>query len=619
MLRKEFEDVLKQSAFFLVLMLCVPLLVKAVMRDGGVGYMDVFNHTFALGVLGFMVFLGNSLFMSDRKQRSLDYLFSLPYSRMRLLGMKLLPRVAAVFVFAPGFLLMGGDNAKGIFLLLPIAIFIVAICLSISMENYFLMALLTAAVLYFFVLLPFVLPIFLVYSGGNVDWYYFHMLFDNFPLYKKALASLLMVTPFVAAFIGAYKKVGIKPVRNFNKRYWKVFAPIVVVVLIINASWIYAVVNSREIPGNQGFYLTDKGQVLECGMKNTRVYSSEGVTEIKGDNKSAFRDILGEDGNYVYGAYNLYGNNAIARLNKQTLVVDSLYTLKMERPRRWYHYYPRMFGNTIAFIEPDHKGIEHLVLLDVNTGGTTRSNVDNELLRSGYEIRILGTDTMEKGRFWILEYFKKSKSALYRLWEKGEMQFLSDKLISFVYVNGYLLARNLNGACINRLSEEGLEPIKDLNLPRSAYFRPTGYRFQGNVNRRNVRYLYDITGKKDKQNGWCLDLEALTCTEVPQLAGHAPQQFISLSATESYFLETAPNKWGFRWPKRLYRINGAEVELAKEFDDPVDMALVREFDDPANASLCAFYTSKNGIISIQGKEIKTYNFANSKENTFQYE
>ena len=117
MLKKEITDVLKQTFYFLVAVLILPgiLIVTAMVRD--VSYFQIFFPLFQFGLLFWALFMGISLFSTERGQRGMEYLLSLPYSRLRLIGLKILPRATVVLaLYSVCWLLytQGGEKSAAI-------------------------------------------------------------------------------------------------------------------------------------------------------------------------------------------------------------------------------------------------------------------------------------------------------------------------------------------------------------------------------------------------------------------------------------------------------------------------------------------------------------------------
>ena len=99
MLKKEISEVLKHSIIFILVALLLPaiLLLTTIISDQS--YFDVFFPLFQFGLFSWALFMGTSLFSGERRQRGVEYLLSLPYSRLQLIGIKILPRLCAVIVF----------------------------------------------------------------------------------------------------------------------------------------------------------------------------------------------------------------------------------------------------------------------------------------------------------------------------------------------------------------------------------------------------------------------------------------------------------------------------------------------------------------------------------------
>ena len=94
-------------------------------------------------LLMFSMFLGLSPFAMDSKQKGMEYLLTLPYSRRRLLLIKLLPRLAAAVFFYLAFALLygliGNDAFGGgftVFSLSYFALFFISFSLSVVHENF---------------------------------------------------------------------------------------------------------------------------------------------------------------------------------------------------------------------------------------------------------------------------------------------------------------------------------------------------------------------------------------------------------------------------------------------------------------------------------------------------
>jgi ABC-type transport system involved in multi-copper enzyme maturation permease subunit len=143
MLKKEIISVLRQTFYFLVVVLALPeiLLVTTIVRDQS--YFQLFFPILQSGLLFWALFMGISLFSSEHGQRGMEYLLSLPYSRLHLIALKILPiAVVVLALYFVCFLLYakGGGNAAALphfsFTILYFALFCIALSYSASSDNF---------------------------------------------------------------------------------------------------------------------------------------------------------------------------------------------------------------------------------------------------------------------------------------------------------------------------------------------------------------------------------------------------------------------------------------------------------------------------------------------------
>lgn len=121
MLAKECKTVFRQSLAFVVSALVLIVLVWLVSPAGGTR--PAAEYLFLVGqffLLFCALFFGLTLFAEEHRQNGLEYMLSLPYSRPRLLLIKLLPRLAALAVFWAAYvLLVHGGWAEYVVIPLP--------------------------------------------------------------------------------------------------------------------------------------------------------------------------------------------------------------------------------------------------------------------------------------------------------------------------------------------------------------------------------------------------------------------------------------------------------------------------------------------------------------------
>ena len=159
----------KQSLFFMVLVTGLPLLVLILDRffKWSLTYNQVFFPTYQVGLFTFAVLMGVTIFSSEKKQGGIEYILTLPLSRMRLLWMKIMPRLVALgallLLYSLYLLIVtGGENIDSL-LVLPLFyfifpvffIFIISVSLSASHDNIVSLAIL---VIFIFIIHSFLIP-----------------------------------------------------------------------------------------------------------------------------------------------------------------------------------------------------------------------------------------------------------------------------------------------------------------------------------------------------------------------------------------------------------------------------------------------------------------------------
>ena len=143
MLKKECSDVLKQTIFFILVILLLPAFLIITTIIPNQSYLSVFFPIFQFGLLFWAFFMGSSLFSVERGQQGMEYLLSLPFSRHQLIGLKTLPRLIAVLVFFLAFFILYrsiGEDVAALslvtFTLIYFSLFLIALSSSSSSDNF---------------------------------------------------------------------------------------------------------------------------------------------------------------------------------------------------------------------------------------------------------------------------------------------------------------------------------------------------------------------------------------------------------------------------------------------------------------------------------------------------
>ena len=253
MLRKEIQGVLKQSLFFLAVVLGISFVIKIVVPDVG-SYMEIFYLTYQFLLVWFGVFMGLSLFLSDKRQQAEDYVFSLPYSRFLLLVIKVLPRLTAlviIYLIFLGFYLgnVGDIGGVGGLVLREMffsnswsywLVFVLTLSFSASADNYPKVGgIALLGTIIFLLLFHFSVQLACLLTGVRpqlFSWAPQGILNINFSgnLVPSLVVSFCLLIPFILSFVLAFKKWGTYSKGNYNRGYFKLFIPFIAVGFILS-------------------------------------------------------------------------------------------------------------------------------------------------------------------------------------------------------------------------------------------------------------------------------------------------------------------------------------------------------------------------------------------------
>ena len=214
MLKKEWNEIIVLSLISTGIACLFPGLLILIRALPGLTYAEAFFPMFQFCMFFWAFFLGASFLSSDRRQRGVVYLLSLPYSRLRLFILKALPRF---FV-----------------LLLLYGLFIMSVSLwgkdltAISLISFSLIYF----VLFFATLFGLVafwgLQLLFILAGLWIKGYTFYEFdirtffsgeLDGFLVHLIPGTAVLLLVPLLIAFVWAFNKFDARPVSVFNKRY----------------------------------------------------------------------------------------------------------------------------------------------------------------------------------------------------------------------------------------------------------------------------------------------------------------------------------------------------------------------------------------------------------------
>ena len=589
MLKKEVKEVIKQLLVFMVIAAVMPILVLLVSKMFGsaLSYGEVFFFVYQVGLLILSVFMGTSLFSRDLGDGGMEYLLTLPYSRLQLLAIKLVPRflaVLAAFVLYVLLLTITGMSPEttdavplfstGSVFFLCICLFIIGLPFSITRGSIVISALATlfAFVVYLGIIHLFY-PTALLLKGQEI--YYLHSLFRpswDLPGYLWFSAAALLLGS-LTAFIYAFKGFNLGPVRRVIKRYLGVFIPVFVIVVAVSLVWA-----DRELGETRTFYyLTDSHQVVEANDFSARIYDKTGVKEFsEGDFYWWYSSL--EKGNYLYATYNSRYDSKFVRLDLR----DPNYGVKVIYTTRgnasiWNIY---SFDNVFAFFERkyrDSRGNYFLVVVQPETGEFKKIEVPMHPRFSVIYPMVVGADEFAGKRFWLVYY---KKRVLQRIWENGTIEKLTTTDITPVYVNGMLITGDEKSTIISKVTPEGLEVIKTYPGEKDLSF-PLDRR---NLDHLPAKELYCYEGTRDNNKPFLrekllrLDLETLELVQIKPV-GENRNGFFAYSFPDTWYYTSvgADSTYARMILKKLYRVKQGKAELIKEFEPDIVFHWPRDF------------------------------------------
>jgi ABC-type Na+ efflux pump permease subunit len=226
-LKKEIKDTLKTLGRCLLILLFIPL---AMLMNWHIFHAQweisgIFAPVFVAIVLIFAAYSGVSIFQTEKKDRALEYLLSLPMPIGKILAIKILPRLTVLLML----IVVGGilsifrtviSDAIGVIILFFIAVFI---SLAVdSLINAMIGVLLVNIILYYTSIITSYLTI------------EYRLLGSTEPIFwlSHLLPGLLLLVPLAVAFGITLKNFDLKPLKWQAKPYLVIALPSAAVLLV---------------------------------------------------------------------------------------------------------------------------------------------------------------------------------------------------------------------------------------------------------------------------------------------------------------------------------------------------------------------------------------------------
>jgi len=608
MFRKELADVLKQTGWFLaaVAVLPVPLIL---LKWAPSPYLAVFIPALEAGLVFWSLFLGASLLGRERGQRAMEYALALPHARLgllfRLAGARLL--VLAVLWLA-AYAVIGTGTPPGSDWLLPalavgigLPLFLVSLSLSVLIENFIALCLVSVAGWYAASML-----VYRLLWGYGIRYIDFRLpgLFaflrpdaatyrSDFTVPLVLLQVILPVLPFLAALVLSFGRFDIRRSARFNRRFGLAFAA-GLALCALTAVGGRAITNSFA---QKHFYLTKSLKLVEYDFvsRSAKIRSDGASIKIRvGLPGLAFG---WDDGSSLF--VEDY-NGDFNRIDLATGKAESLYHFDLKQTSYWGQW---MYAQTIAFFENGSRpGEVQLVTLDAGTIKVNRRVFAHAALGRGNPM-LIGTGVHNGVRFWICTIPAKALRSTLRLWEDGRVEEILVKGRLETpniprLVNGLLFFTGREPTLILRDNGKGFELLKEFSSAKDFSA------MDGLFNRREldaapISLIYAKRGRQLVR----LSLETLEVEDI------------------GTWTENEDDAWGFiiREGGRAYFVGGAHGKKNLDFYDLNDgrMRLIRRFSNVNTQRRdTRFNYFESGIVITQGRHTGVYAFPDLREVKF---
>jgi hypothetical protein len=621
MLKKEFKEVFKQMLYFLLiifLILCAEFIERVISKSTFL-FFDSFFPIFQFGILFMAFFFGISLFSSEVRQKGTEYILSFPYSRLKLLCIKVAPRAIAMILFYLLYILfyyLGGKNISIIaivsFSYLFFALFLISISFSSVRENF-----LVNAITVLFVFSGFLALVYAVYSIAHVLKGYSLFCFPFKYIFIAGIyfiepkfiffVILFLVLPFVISFILAFRKFDVRSCSIFNKRYMKLFIPTFLAGLIISIFFAYSGTHNPY----RSYYLTGNHKLIETNYFNTRIYDHNSLIKLKESIEPYFWcSVENEKHIYMYD-WSKKDGYRVQRFNKINNHIETIYTASKKNRLSWkLHEYK----DTIILFErkkgerPYSTNIDKVPsLILINTVTKSINKVKPKFQNKWKHLSsiLFGVYETANERLW-LKYFRAGKNLyqIVKINKHGNVEEIGKSENPPLYVNNILITTDEQGIIFESLTQSENKIIKRIPEKRNIRFQSQWF-MSKNLNNEKKRFIYGSVWdmkKKKRKKLVVMDLENFKIKDIKtdfELDGNLRV----FNSGIAYFTQV---DFKNDLVKALYKIDGEKIKLLKRFKD------VKRFGGP----FPSFEIFRSGIIIRKKGKVSVFTLPDLKELKF---
>lgn len=572
-------------------------------------YAAIFIPSFQSGMLFWALFMGVSLFSSERGQKGMEYLLSLPYSRLQLLGIKVLPRLLSILFFYLVFLALyyqGGRDYVALavfsFSFLYFVLFFISLCLAPLSDNFLVLSLVSLFALVIFNEIFFLIPWLLMRMVGityfswskisgtflSLEWAAESWL--SFPV--LILAAVFLLFPLGLAMLFSFKKFDVRPSKIYGRRYFKFLAPSLILGILCASLTVWLGIDR----GSKDFYLTQDQKLIESNYISTKIYDQNNVSKLMID---FYRYPCWDAPPFLYF---FHWGEGLVRLNTDTGATEMIYQQPKFKGKRTWGFSGRFkYENIISLFEPGRAPDEiQLVLVDVLTKNNSRILFKHDFFRDSGPPTILDSTVRQGKRSWLAGFSYSTKHPL-RLWEDGRVENVKykDEILeksSAHYVNGMLFLNNNDGLSIFKEKDNSFVIVK--KFPKED--RPWYWmwdRLPGNPENAWIKEFYGR--RKDRLVRF--DLETLDLEDLGEWKKIEDGFLIGIRSfipNEFYYTE---EDWHGRTIK-IFKLEGSQKILLKTFEN---------FDGRQRKN--GFEIFKSGIVIQKGKDVHVYSLPDFQE------
>jgi hypothetical protein len=610
MLKKDCRDILIQSFFFAVAMVALPAIIFLTRIIPKQPYVAIFMPAFQSGLLFWALFMGVSLFSSERGQKGMEYLLSLPYSRLQLLGLKVLPRFLSILFFYVVFLLLyyqWGMNFAALdlfsFSFLYCILFFISLCLSPLSDNFLVLSLVS---LFAFVIFNevFILILWLILRQEGAIYFSFSEMSFGFISLERSLeywisfpliilTAIFLLCPLGLAMLFSFKRFDGRPSKIYGRRYFKLLAPLLILGVLGAALTVWKGIDR----GPKEFYLTQDHKLIESTYLYIKIYEKDRASKLK---VQLYPYPFWDNPPFIY----FDDGDALTRLNTATTATEIIYEPPKLKAKDYRKFRGRFrYQRTIALFEPTRAPNEiQLVLIDEDTRKVIRIPFKHDFFKDPSAPEISGTGVRDGKRYWLVLFGWSTLHPL-RLWEDGRVEDIpyTEKNLDWgllYYVNGTLIMSNRDRAKTILKEKDGTF-VTVKKFPEND--KPGFWLWNRFLENRDDPRIKEIYGTR---NDHIIRMD-LANQEIEDIAEMKPLRdgvhigrIYSFFPDDFYYSEEATRENTLK----IFKLEGSRITQLKTFEGFVDKPGKNRFD-----------IFRTGIVIQKGKKVQVYSLPDFQE------